>query len=120
MKPVYVEVITKVLTTYDHCYRRELIFEQVGLNKKFHRRDVNEYPEEAKEEFLRLSQWIRDLAKLYKHRILFKVIDAQSPMGLFKSLRHGAWKYPAFIVEGDNKYVGWDTKRPEALIDRHL
>ncbi len=38
MKPVYVEVITKVLTTYDHCYRCELIFYQVGINRKFHRR----------------------------------------------------------------------------------
>jgi hypothetical protein len=107
MKPVYVEVITKVLTTYDHCYRCELIFEQVGLNKKFHRRDVNEYPEEAKEEFLRLSQWIRDLAKLYKHRILFKVIDAQSPMGLFKSL-HGntrplSWKVTTNTWDGIRK-----------------
>jgi hypothetical protein len=120
MKPVYVEVITKVLTTYDHCYRCELIFDQVGINRKFHHRDDNEYPEQAKKEFLRLSDWIRELAKLYKHRILIRVIDAQSPMGILKSLWHRAWKYPAFIVEGRDKYVGWDAQRLVALIDHHL
>ncbi|UCD71071.1 MAG: hypothetical protein JSW70_08725 [Syntrophobacterales bacterium] len=120
MKPVYVEVIAKVLTTYDHCYRCELIFDQVGINRKIHRRDVNEYPEEAKEEFLRLSDWIRELAELYRHRILIRVIDAQSPMGIFKSIRHRAWNYPAFIVERKDKYGGWNREMLEALIDRHL
>lgn len=120
MKPVDVEVITKVLTTYDHCYRCELVFNQVGINRKFHQRDVNEYPEETKDEFLHLSDWIRELAKLYRHRILIKVIDAQSPMGIYKSLRHKVWKYPTFVVEGKDKYVGWDTERLESLIDQHL
>jgi hypothetical protein len=120
MKPVYVEVITKVLTTYDYCKRCEFILDQVGMNRKIHHRDINEYPEEIKEEFLRLSDWIRELTRLYKHRILIRVIDAQSPMGILKSFRHRAWKHPAFIVEGKDKYVGWDTETLETLIDRHL
>ena len=120
MKPVYVEVITKVLTTYGHCKRCDLMGDLAGINKKIHHRQINEYPEEAKDEFLRLSDWIRELARLYKHRILIRVIDAQSPMGILKSLWHRAWKYPAFIVEGKDKYVGWDAEKLEALIDRHL
>jgi hypothetical protein len=120
MKPVYVEVITKVLTTYGHCKRCDLMGDLAGINKKIQHRQINEYPEEAKDEFLRLSDWIRELARLYKHRILIRVIDAQSPMGILKSLRHRAWKYPAFIVEGKDKYVGWDAEKLEALIDRHL
>ncbi len=51
---------------------------------------------------------------------MITVIDVQSPMGILKSLWHRAWKYPAFIVEGKDTYVGWDTERLEALIDRHL
>jgi hypothetical protein len=42
MKPVYVEVISKVLTTYDHCKRCEFILDQVGMNRKIHHRDINE------------------------------------------------------------------------------
>jgi hypothetical protein len=120
MKPFYVEVIGKVLTTYDHCKRCEFIFDQVDIHRKIHHGDVNEYPEEVKEEFLRLSDWIRELTRLYKHRILIRVIDAQSPVGILKSLWHRAWKYPAFIVGGKDKYMGWDPEKLEALIDRHL
>ncbi len=120
MKPVYVEVIARALTTYGHCKRCELVSNLAGMSKEIHHREINEYPEDVKDEFLRLSNWIRELARLYKHRILIRVIDAHSPMGFLKSLRHRAWKYPAFIVEGKDKYVGWDTQRLEALIDRHL
>ncbi len=48
------------------------------------------------------------------------VIDVRSPMGILKSIWHRIWKYPAFIVEGRDKYVGWDPEKLEALIDRHL
>jgi hypothetical protein len=120
MKPVYVEIIAKVLTTFGQCKRCDLVCELAGVNKNIYDDQLNEYPEEVKDEFLRLSDWIRELTRLYKHRILIRVIDAQSPMGILKSLRHRAWKYPAFIVEGKDKYVGWDAERLEALIDGHL
>ena len=120
MRPVYVEVIAKVLTTFGQCKRCDLVGELTGVNKKIHHEQINEYPEEFKDELLRLSDWIKELGRLYKHRILIRVIDAQSPMGVLKSLRHRLWKYPAFIVEGKDKYVGWDAERLEALIDRHM
>ncbi len=120
MKPVYVEVITKVLMTCGYDRRSELFFNQRDFSRKIQHRDINEYPEEVRSEFLRLCDWVRELARLYKHRILIKVIDAHSPMGILKSLRHRAWEYPAFIVEGKDTYVGWDAERLEALIDRHL
>jgi len=120
MKPVYVEVIAKALTTFGQCKRCELVGNMAGINKEIHQREINEYPEEVKDEFLRLSNWIRELARLYKHRVLIRVTDANTPMGFLKSLRHMVWKYPAFIVEGKEKYVGWDTEKLETLIDRHL
>ncbi len=120
MKPVNVEVITKVLMTFGHDRRCELFFDRRDFSRKIQHRDINEYPAEVRDEFLRLSEWVRELARLYKHRILIRVIDAHSPMGILKSLRHRAWEYPAFIVEGKDTYVGWDAERLEALIDRHL
>ena len=47
-----------------------MIFDQVGINRESHNRDVNEYP--------------------------------------------------AFIVEGRDKYMGWEKEELECLIDRHL
>ncbi len=120
MKTIHVEVIARVLTSYDHCRRYEVIFNQMYIGGKIHRQDFNDYPQDVKEEFLRLCDWVRELARLYKHRIFIRVIDAHSPMGILKSLWHKVWKYPAFIVEGKDKYVGWDTENLEVLIDRHL
>jgi len=120
MQPVHVDVITQVLTTYSHCKRCELFCNLMGINRGIHSREINEYPEEVKDEFLRLSDWIRELMRLYKHRILLRAIDAQSPLGVLKSLWHRAWGYPAFIVEGRDKYAEWDPEKLEALIDRHL
>ncbi len=77
---------------------------------------MDEYPLDSKEEYLQLCDWIRELTRLYKDRLLIKLIDAQSILGFYKSLRHWVRKYPAFIVEGKETYTGWDKKRLESLL----
>jgi hypothetical protein len=69
-----------------------------------------------KEEYLRLCDWIRELTGIHKERLLIKLIDAQSILGFYKSLRHWVRKYPAFIVEKKETYTGWDKKRLETLL----
>jgi hypothetical protein len=77
---------------------------------------MDEYPPDLKEEYLRLSDWIRELTRNYKDRLLIKLIDAQSILGIYKSLRHWVRKYPTFIVERQEAYTGWDKKRLESLL----
>jgi hypothetical protein len=77
---------------------------------------MDEYPLDLKEEYLKLCDWIRELTRLYKDGLLIKLIDAQSILGFYKSLRHWVRKYPAFIVEGKETYTGWDKKRLEGLL----
>jgi hypothetical protein len=77
---------------------------------------MDEYPPDVKEEYLRLSDWIRELTRNYKDRLLIKLIDAQSILGIYKSLRHWVRKYPTFIVERQEAYTGWDKKRLESLL----
>lgn len=67
---------------------------------------MDEYPLDLKEEYVKLSGWIRELTQLYKHRLFIKLIDVQSPLGIYKSLRHWIRKYPTFIVEGQETYTG--------------
>jgi hypothetical protein len=88
----------------------------VGLDQKFHQRETEEYPLDLKEEYGKLSDWILELSRLYKHRLLIKLIDVQSPMGIYKSLRHWIRRYPTFIVEGQETYTGWDKGRLESLL----
>ena len=120
MGPLILEIVTRVLTTFDHCAHCEFLFDQAGLGELQHQREVNEYPPDLKEEYLRLSDWIRELSQRYKDRLVIKVIDVQSVVGVYKSIRYRIRNYPTFIVAGDEVYTGWDKDALAALLERHL
>ena len=119
-KPVYVEVVTRVLTVFQQCHACDIVMDQHDLREKYANQEINEYPDEAKEEMIQLSEWIRELTDTYKHRIVIKIIDAQSLLGLYKSIRHRSRKTPTFIVQGRETYTGWDKTALEAILDRHM
>jgi hypothetical protein len=120
MKPILLEIVTKVLTFFNHCRRCEIVFDQAGLDQKFRQKEMDEYPPDLKEEYTKLSDWVRELNRLYKHRLLIRLIDVQSPLGIYKSLRHRIRTYPTFIVEGKETYAGWDKDQLESLLDKYI
>ena len=120
MKPILLEIVTKVLTSWGECRRCKILFDQAGLDQKFHQGEMDEYPPDLKEEYTRLSDWIRELNRLYKHRLLIKLIDVQSPLGIYKSLRYRIRTYPTFVVEGKETYAGWDKGQLESLLDKYI
>jgi hypothetical protein len=120
MKPILLEIVTKVLTSWGECRRCRILFDQAGLDQKFHEKQMDEYPPDLKEEYTRLSDWIRELNRLYKHRLFIKLIDVQSPLGIYKSLRYRIRTYPTFIVEGKETYTGWDKNQLESLLDKYI
>ncbi len=120
MKPITVEIVTRVMTTFGHCRHCEIIFDQADINRKFHQRDLNEYPLDLAEEFTRLSDWIRELLHLYQHRLLIKIIDVQSLLGIYKSLRYRIRHYPTFIIDGKETYTGWEKGQLEKLLDKQI
>jgi len=120
-KALRVEVVSKMLGVQtEECKNCRLIFEEVGLKSKFHNQEINQYPDDIKEEVLRLSDWIRDLARRYPVHVEFKIIDAMTPLGVYKTLRHRIRKFPGFIIGKQKTYSGWDTGALEAIIDEHL
>ena len=120
-KPLRVEVLSKMLGVQtEECKNCRLVFEEVGLKSKFHNQEINQYPDDIKDEVLRLSDWIRDLVRRYPDNVQFKIIDAMTPLGVYKILRHRIRKLPGFIIAHRKTYSGWDTKALEALINKHL
>jgi hypothetical protein len=109
-----------VVTTYNFCRSCRLLLDETGLDRKFHQKDSNDYPPDMKEEFFKLSDWIQDLTRLYKHRLSIRIIDVQSLVGVYKSLRHRVRFYPTFIIEGRETYAGWDKDHLEEIIDKHI
>ncbi len=120
MKPILVEIVTKVITYFDQCRRCKILYDQAGLAQKFHQKEMDEYPPDLKEEYRKLSDWIQELNRLYKHRLLIKLIDVQSPLGIYKSLRYRIRTYPTFIVERKETYAGWDKSQLESLLDKYI
>ncbi len=98
MKPILLEIVTQVLTSYDHCRHCEVFFGQAGLDEKFHQKEINEYPADLKEEYARLCEWTKELTRLYRHRLFIKLIDVQSFVVIYKSLRYRIRRYPTFII----------------------
>jgi len=120
MKPILLEIVTKVMTSFGQCRRCKILFDQAGFDQKLHQKEMDEYPADLKEENTKLSDWIRELNGLYKHRLSIKLIDAPSPLGIYKSLRYRIRTYPTFIVEGKETYAGWDKGRLESLLDKYI
>jgi len=121
MDTIILEVIAPMLSTVEmNCRGCGFIFGYVGLKGKYRDACTKEYPDEWKLAVGRLSGWIREISYLYRHRIQIRVIDAQSPLGLWKQMRHGVFRFPAFIVDKKRTYVGWETGKLEALIDERI
>ena len=120
MKPISIEIVSRVLTTYGHCIRCEPIFLESGVGKKLKLEDMDDYPNDFKEDSLKLSELICELYRTYRHRIRIRIIDAQSIQGIYKSIVHRFREYPTFIIERKDVCCGFDRKKIEDLIDKHV
>ena len=118
MDPIRLEIVAPMLSTPEMGGRGSgFIFGSLGLKRKYRDFSVNEYPDDWKYAVDYLSEWIREIYSLYRHRIRIQVIDAQSPLGVWKQIRYRLFRFPAFIVNKKRTYIGWDYKELEALID---
>lgn len=57
MKPVSVEVIAPMLTDLRHCGHCEFIFGQTEVGRQVHREELDEYPQDLREDFVCLTKW---------------------------------------------------------------
>jgi len=69
------------------------------------------------EDHIRLSSLVVELVERYKNRITIYIIDPQSLLGFYKSLRHWVRKYPTFIVDGHEKITGWNLSALSSALE---
>jgi hypothetical protein len=53
-------------------------------------------------------------------RLKFRILDAVSIEGFWTALRHGVRRFPAVIVDGQERSVGAHFERATMLIERRL
>ena len=121
MTPIQIEVIFPLLTSLEFgCKNCSLIFDRSGLPQNYRRENADEYPEDWREDVKKLHEWMINASQLYKHRIRIQLIDAQSPLGIWKQIRHRFSKLPGFVVDRKSVHIGWDTDRLESIIDERI
>jgi hypothetical protein len=121
MNPIQVEVVFPLINTIEFgCKNCALIFDRTGIPQQHRMASSEEFPKEWKTDIARLHEWISNATELYRHRIRIRLIDAQSPLGIWKQVRHRLFKLPAFVVDKQAVHMGWDTGRLEAIIDDRI
>jgi len=121
MNTILVEIVAPMLSALEISSRGySLISDSLGLTGKYRSASLNEYPEDWKEATGYLTRWVEEISRLYRHRIRIDIIDAQSPIGLWKQLRYRVFRFPAFIIDREKTYIGWDYKELEAIIDGRI
>ena len=120
MKPVCIEVVSNLFTSLGHCRHCDLLFQESGLSPTVREEDSDAYPPQFHEEWKKLREILRELRRLYRHRIVILLVDADSPLGLYKALRHRFRRHPTFILDKQDVYTGWDLKEIENLLDARM
>lgn len=82
----------------------------LGLGNKVHTQEINEYPDDLKEEYLYLSNWVKAVARHYGYNVVIRVIDPQSLVGMWAHLRYRIHQYPTVILNHREKFVGWESE----------
>ena len=121
LQTILLEVVAPTLSGVEmSCRGCNSILGSVGIKSKYRNAVTEEYPDDWKQATSYLAEWIKEIASLYRHRIKIRVIDAQSPIGFWKQIRHRVFRFPAFIVDKKSTYVGWDPQELEVLIDERI
>lgn len=121
MRPIQIDVVIPTLTSLElGCTGCAVMMDQTGLSGQHRESCSDEFPEEWKQDRAKLGELVENLRKLYKHRIHIRIIDAQSPMGLWKKIRHRFRSMPAFIVDRSYVCTGWDCEQLETIIDSRI
>ncbi len=91
---------------YKQCQQCETFFDQAGIAAKVQVEMVSRYPVEIERDQEQLAAVLANIVQKYPDRIAIRVIDPQSPIGFYKSLRHWVRSYPTFIIDGKQVITG--------------
>ncbi len=120
-EPLTVELFAYAPVAFFHCQHCELVWQHAGLSRGCRREQLaSSLPDDLQEEYRQISDWVREMMAAYGDRITFRVIDAASIEGWFKSVRYGIHKFPAVVVDHKEKIAGLDFERAAATIRQRM
>jgi hypothetical protein len=116
-----IEILAYAPTEFYHCQHCEVVWDHLGLGERLHREQrASALPDDLQAEYAAISHWVGRAVDQYGERLTIKVVDAASIEGLFKSIRHRARRFPAFIISGSDPIIGFDERRLDAALAERL
>ena len=108
-QPLLVEIIAYAPTAFYHCTHCEIAWREIGVSNQAHEEQLqSSLPEDLAQDYLVVSQWVKDVFRRYCDQVVIKMVDAASLEGVWLSLRHGARRYPAVIID-KKVFAGMDA-----------
>ncbi len=116
-----VEILAYAPTEFYHCQHCEIVWDHVGFGKGLHAEQrESALPPDLQAEYAAISRWVSEAHERYGARLFVTVVDPASIEGFFKSLRHRSRRFPAFIIDGEERVVGFDRERLDAALQKRL
>lgn len=110
-------VVPPVMATMVGCRACREFMREVGLPTELGGED---YPSDLKELSRKLSNWINKIQQSYQGRIKLELIDALSPLGIWKQLKHGLRPLPGFVVQRKHAVSGFEPEKVESILEEIL
>lgn len=109
-EPLLVEIIAYAPTAFYHCTHCEVAFREMGKSDRVHEEQLeSSLPDDLAQDYLAVSDWVKEMFRVHCDRLVIKVIDAASIEGVYKSLRYNARRYPAVIVNRRSRFIDRDS-----------
>jgi glutaredoxin len=113
VEEVTVEIITLNPIMIGHCEHCEILMKGFGIDYKV--RQLEEYPKEVLELSAKITEFIRAISRRFYARVI--IIEALTPLGLYKMIRYRSGKLPVIVVNG-RKISSGDIDDPVALAEK--
>jgi len=106
-KPLLVEILAYAPTAFYHCTHCEVAWREMGKSNRVQEEQLeSSLPEDLAREYQAVSDWVKEIFKVYGDQLTVKVIDAASIEGVYKSLRYKTRRFPAIIVDRHVRFSG--------------
>ena len=116
---VQVEILAYAPSEFYHCTHCEVVWQQAGIGPKIHREQrESALPDDLQQQFQRIAGWAHALYQRFGDQVEVRVVDPASLEGFFKSLRHWAHRYPAYILDGKPMSSGTDMEEFTAAVEK--
>jgi hypothetical protein len=113
VEEVTVEIITLNPIMIGHCEHCEILMKGFGIDYKVSQ--LEEYPREIVELSSKITEFLRAVTRRFYAKVV--IIEALTPLGLYKMIRYRSGKLPVIAVNGRRISSG-DIRDPVELAEK--